>query len=64
MLLSYTALLAKAHLLTRADPPFQVVPDYATTPDNEFNIPKVLELKGQPTVTSDPVPAVYGARSV
>lgn len=64
LLLSYNALLAKAHLLPRADPPFQLVPENATTPDNQFNIPGVPLLKAQPIVTSDPVPDVYGVRSV
>lgn len=64
ILLSYNALFAKAHLLPRADPPFQAVLENATTPDNKFNIPGVPLLKGQPTDTSDPVPAVYGVRSV
>ena len=64
ILLSYNALFAKGHLLPRADPPFQTVPKTATTPDNHFNIPGVPQLKGQPPDTSDPVPAVYGVRSV
>lgn len=64
ILLSYNALFAKARLLPRAGPPFQSVPGTATTPDNQFNIPKVPQLKGQPPDTSDPVPAVYGVRSV
>ena len=64
ILLSYNALFAKARLLHRADPPFQSVPETATTPDNHFNIPKIPQFKAQPPDTSDPVPAVYGVRSV
>lgn len=62
--LSYNALLAKAHLLPRADPPFQFVPDTATTPDNKFNIPGIPKFTTQPPLTSDSVSAVYGVRSV
>ena len=61
--LCFGALLTRASLLPRSDPPFQFVPSKATTPDNKFNIATKI-FQGQPPLTTDTPTDVYGARSV
>lgn len=61
--LSLLTLLVHATVLSRGDPGFQHVPARATTPDNKFNIGSKI-LKAQPPHTDEPVPAIYGPRSV
>ena len=55
--------LANASIIPRSDPGFQYVPSKATTPDNQF-AQGTEKQTGQPPITSDADPDVYGARSV